>query len=97
MESMRQDITSYLQARAADLRKQARSRHAMADTTRNATSDQLKAAKKTAELMHGHELHGVSISVESAQQSASTDERIAAKLESEADLLSTWIAYLEKI
>lgn len=88
------EISDWLQNEAEERMKQVMGREEMARSMRGATAKELREAKITAEKMSGHKLHGVSATVEDAQRSAGIDERIAAKLDTEARQLSAWADYL---
>ncbi len=90
-------LTAWLLTEAEARTNSAESRRDTAATMRGATAEELRAAKKTAEQMHGRKLPRVSATVESAQKSAEIDERIAAKLENEARQLLAWADCLRKI
>ena len=91
---MLQDIADWLQNEAEERMKQALGRKDGADCMRNASKSELKAGKRLAENMSGYKLRGVTTDVESNKQHVATQDRIAAKLESQARQLSAWADYL---
>lgn len=91
---MLEEIADWLRNEAEERMKKAMAREQSAGIMRGATPEELRAAKRTAEQMHGRRLPAIKATVEDAQQSASVDERIAAKLDTEGRQLSAWADYL---
>lgn len=92
-----QIIALWLETEAAKLTRDANGRRSSARAMRTATPAELRAAKATAEKMHGRKLPGVSASVESARADANMNDSIAAKLETEARQLSKWADEITRI
>lgn len=88
--SERERLCRWLEDEAEDRMKQAISRSEMAKSARGATAKELRAAKMLAEEMAGHPLRGVSTDPADADRESDIQDRIAAKLEKEARLLSKW-------
>jgi len=88
------EIAEWLRGQAADRLKQARCRRESASAMRNASPDDLIAAKRVAEKMSGRKL-AISTSIKSVGLSVGLDERIALNLETEAEKLNGWAAFLE--
>lgn len=83
-------LEAWLRNEAEARTKNAASREDSARNMRNATAEELRAGKATAEKMAGRKLPFASSTVEAARASARMDESIAAKLRNEARQLAAW-------
>lgn len=84
------ELESYLRSEAESELKEARWRDSTAEAERNATAEELRAAKRMAETMSGRKLDLVSATVASARDSARMHSSIAGKCRTNAGTLTSY-------
>lgn len=96
MEQLKQ-IEDWLRKESDKCLKQAAGRRDSASAMKDATVEELRAAKRLAEKMAGRKLPRISTDVKSANEDAQLQDRIATKLESEALQFTEWADHLASL